>query len=58
MSGAVGMSVFDARKWRIHMTRSSLFIPALLMTAGFVIFAAAVKQADTLPIPTPSPANA
>ena len=40
------------------MTRSSLFIPALLMTAGFVIFAAAVKQAGTLPIPTPSPANA
>ena len=40
------------------MTRSSLFIPALLMTAGFVIFAAAVKQANTLPIPTPSPAKA
>ena len=40
------------------MDRSSLFIPALLMTAGFVIFAAAVKQADTLPIPTPSPVNA
>jgi hypothetical protein len=40
------------------MTRSSLFIPALFMTAGFVIFAAAVKQAGTLPIPTPSPAKA
>jgi hypothetical protein len=58
MSGAVGISVFDAGKWRIHMTRSSLFIPALLMTAGFAIFAAAVKQADTLPNPTPRPAKA
>jgi hypothetical protein len=40
------------------MTRSSLFVPALLMTAGFAIFAAAVKYADTLPIPTPGPAKA
>ena len=40
------------------MTRSWFFIPALLMTAGFIVIAAGVRQADAPPNATPSPAKA